>query len=145
MDDALFVGGGETVGDLQGVVDGLAERDRRFREAGAEGLAFEQFGDDVGRAVGFADVEDGKNVGMVQGSGGAGFLGETLQAVLVSGERGGQNLDGDGAVEAGVAGAIDFAHSAGSDGRKDFVGTETASSGEGHKRLDDSTLTLRGG
>ena len=43
-----------------------------------------------------------------------------------------QNLDGDGAVEAGVLGAIDLAHAARAKRREDFVGTEFGARGEGH-------------
>lgn len=35
-----------------------------------------------------------------------------------------RSLDRDEAVEAGVAGLVDFAHAAGSYGREDFVGSE---------------------
>jgi len=38
-----------------------------------------------------------------------------------------QHLDGDRAVETGVAGFIDFAHAAGSEGREEFVRTELVS------------------
>ena len=98
MDDALFVRGGQAAGDLLGVVDGFAGSERAVAQAVAEGLALEQFGDDVGRAVFLADIEDGENVGMVQRRGRAGFLREALQALGIGGERCGQNLDGDVAV-----------------------------------------------
>jgi hypothetical protein len=51
---------------------------------------------------------NGKNVGMVQGCGGARFLLETAQAVGVRGEEAGQDLDGDIAPQAGTVRAIDF-------------------------------------
>ena len=39
----------------------------------------------------------------------------------------GKNFDGDGAVEAGVFGFVDFTHPAGAERRQDFVRTEPAS------------------
>src|ERR1039458_688751 len=60
-------------------------------------------------AVIVADIEDRKNMGVVERGGGACFLCEALQAVAIGREGRGKNLDGDVAVEAGVAGAGDFA------------------------------------
>ena len=70
---------------------------------------------------------------MVQRGRSPGFLGEALQAVLIGGEGRRQDLDGYGAVEAGVVGAIDFAHSTGAEGSQNFIRAETISSGERHK------------
>jgi hypothetical protein len=47
-------------------VDGIAEFQSAMAQALAQSLALEQFGDDVGRTVLLTDVEDGKNVGMVE-------------------------------------------------------------------------------
>ena len=86
MDDAFFVGGGESMRDLQSVVERFAYWNRAAAQALAQGFALEEFGDDVGRAVAGADVEDGQNVGMVQGGGGEGFLFEAAKAVGVERE-----------------------------------------------------------
>jgi len=43
-----------------------------------------------------------------------------------------QNLDGDGAVETGVAGLVDLPHSACADEAQDFVGTEARARREAH-------------
>ena len=79
-----------------------------------------------------ADVEDRENVGMVQRRRGPRLLRKTLQAVRVAGKRCGQDLDGDGAVEAGVMGAVDLAHSACADRCLNFIRTEVGSSGDVH-------------
>lgn len=39
----------------------------------------------------------------------------------------GKNFDGDGAIEAGVSGFVDFAHTARADRREDLIRTEPAS------------------
>ena len=44
----------------------------------------------------------------------------------------GKNLDGDGAIEAGIDRAIDLAHAAGADRRDDFVRAEFGAGGERH-------------
>ena len=54
---------------------------------------------------------------------------ESLAQVRVCGQLCRKHLYRDDAIEAGVAGAIDFAHAAGADGRFDLVGTETGTGG----------------
>ena len=101
-------------------------------EDGAQGLAFEELLDDVGRAVVLADVVDGGDVGVVQDAGGLGLLLEAAQAIGVGGEGGGEDLDGDVAAEARVLGAVDLPHAAGADGGEDLVGAEAGAGGERH-------------
>ena len=132
MNDALLVGGGEATSDLLRIVDGLARGERTVAQAVAERLAFEQFRDHVGRAAIVTDIVDRKNVRMVERGGGTSFLREALQAVGVGGERCRKNLDGDVAVEAGVAGAVDFAHPARTQRRLNCIGTEFRARGKGH-------------
>src|SRR5450755_815060 len=52
------------------------------------------------------------DIGMAEAGNGAGFAVKALAKVWVRGEVTGQDLDGNGAVQAGVAGTIHFAHSA---------------------------------
>ncbi len=132
VDDPLLVRGGEAVDDLEGVVDRLARRELAAGEDGAEGLAFEELLDDVGRAVVLADVVDGGDVGVVEDAGGFGLLLEAAQAIGVGGEGGGEDLDRDVAAEARVLGAVDLPHAAGADGGEDLVGAEAGAGGEGH-------------
>ena len=56
----------------------------------------------------------------------------------IGGERGGEDLDGDGPVEPRVAGSIDLAHAARADRRDDLVRAEACTSGQGH----EATLIL---
>ena len=51
VDDALLVGGGETLGDLERVVHGLLLRDRTGVELPAQRLAFQKLHDGVGDPV----------------------------------------------------------------------------------------------
>jgi hypothetical protein len=59
---------------------------------------------------------------MIQRGDGAGFALEALAALRVGGKIRGKDFDGDVAAEARIARAIDFAHTAGAEGRDDFVG-----------------------
>lgn len=51
------VGGGQTLRRLNAVVDRLAQRHGRGAHALAQGLAFQQFGDEIPRALEFADID----------------------------------------------------------------------------------------
>jgi hypothetical protein len=88
-----------------------------------KGLAVEQLGDEVRRALMSSDVVNDQNVGMIEGAGRAGLLLEALQADRIGCERTGENLDCDLAIQAGIAGAIHFAHATSADWRMDLIGS----------------------
>ena len=67
-----------------------------------------------------------------QGGEGPGFALEPLPQLGISADVFGQDLDGDRAVEARVAGCVDFAHAPCTDGGLDFIGAEAGAGGEGH-------------
>ncbi len=79
-----------------------------------------------------SDIMHGENVGMIESSDGTGFLLEAAQTVSVRRKGRGKNFDGDDAIEAGVAGAIDLAHTAGAERCKDFIRAEFRAAGERH-------------
>ena len=74
--------------------------------------------------IGVADLVDRDQVRMVQARGGAGLVGESREPLGVAGERFGQHLQRDGAVELDVLGAIDLAHAAASEQRPDPIPAE---------------------
>ena len=121
MDDAGAVGGGEGVGDLDGVVEGVACAEGAALEFLLKGFAGDQFHDDAVSALVFEDVVDGEDVGVAEGGGGLGFLMEAAAEVGVGGVGGGEELEGDVAVQFGVAGLIDNAHAAGTDLFEDLI------------------------
>ena len=133
MNDAFFVRRGQSVRDLQGVVQSLAQRDWSAAQALAQGLALEQFGDYVGRAFARADVEYGQNIGMVQRSGGESFLLKTAQAVGIKRKRLRQNFDRHFAFEARVAGAINLAHASRAEQGDNFIRPEFGAWGQVHR------------
>ena len=110
MDDAGGVSGVQSVGDLRGQVECLANRKRAAADEVAQRLALHQFGHYVGDAVLVAGIVKRDDVGMRQGGGGAPFLLEAAPPVGALGELRRQNLDGDIAAEAGIVGAVDLAH-----------------------------------
>src|SRR2546428_5749913 len=83
MDDPFLVRSGQTMRNLDRIVDRFALRLRRAAQSFAQRLAFEQFRDDVRRTVMHANIVDGKNVGMVQRAGSLCFLLETPQSILI--------------------------------------------------------------
>ena len=60
------------------------------------------------------------------------FLLEAAEPIGVGREERRQDLDGDVAPEARVAGAKDLAHAAGADRRDDFKRAEAGTGGQGH-------------
>ena len=79
-----------------------------------------------------ADVVKMADVRVIQRRDGTGFALEAVLKFGTGGKMRGENLDGDGAVEAGVIGAVDFAHAAGAERGLNFVGAEFCARGQGH-------------
>ena len=77
-----------------------------------------------------ADVEDRQQIRMVHRSGGARLLLEATQAVGVLGEHRRQDLDGDLARDARIAGAVDLPHPARPERCDDFVMTNAGAGGK---------------
>jgi len=139
MSDGCCVGLGEAFGDLSGDVEGFADGQGAGVEEFAEGFAFDQLHGDVVDRVMVAEFVDGDDVGVIEGGGGTGFAFEAVQTILIGGKFGGKDFYGDGAVEAGIVSAIDFAHSAGAKGALNFVGAKFCASGQGHEQVSISS------
>ena len=132
MDDAVAMSALEAVANFSADTSELLERKRAFFQTIGESFTLEIFHDDVANAVLFADVVELADVGMIQGRDGAGFAFEACVRFGFFGEMFGENLDGDGAVEAGVARAVDFAHAACAEAGLNFVGAELGAGSERH-------------
>ncbi|HUL79116.1 MAG TPA: hypothetical protein VL691_17755 [Vicinamibacteria bacterium] len=135
MHHALLVGGGETAGDLLGVGDRLPDGECPALEEIAERAAFEQLGDEVGGALAGVDVEEGEEVGVAEGASEASLLLEAVEPVEGVAQFAGEDLDRHVAAEAGVAGAVDLAHLAGSEKTGDLVRPQPCPGRERHGRL----------
>ncbi len=110
VDDALVVRRREAARDLGGVLDRPPLGQRPSREPLPEGPPLEQFRHGVGRAVVHAEVVDGEDARVGERGEGLRLVLEAGQPVRIPGEALGQDLDGNGAVEAGVPRPVDLAH-----------------------------------
>src|SRR5262249_43954446 len=108
------------------------EGQRAASQALREGFAFDVFHDEIVGAVFVADVIEDADVGMIQRGDGFCFAVESLARLGLSCGMVGQNFYGDNAVEASVAGAIDFAHAAAAKNGKDLVWAQTLSGSNRH-------------
>ena len=126
---------GERIGDLEGVLNRPVDGKRPFPEMLGKGLSFEVLHHEKVDAVLVSDVVEGADVRMLKRGDGARFALEPLTEIGVGGERSGQDLDGDEAIEPDVAGLVDLAHAAGSQRAQDFIRTEANAGSQTHGRL----------
>jgi len=129
---APAVGGVQGVGDLDRVPHHVGGRDRTPDQPRGQGLALEMLHHQVVVAVLLADVEEGADVRMIQAADGLGLALEPFLEVGAGGGALGQDLDGDRAFQARVAGAVDLAHASGADLGLDLVGAERLSWFQAH-------------
>lgn len=141
--DAIFEGDENVCGLNVSMDDGAAMRDRKcnsnvgspFASSGIrnaalgndfiEGLALDQFHNQVRSLRGLLDahVVNGDDGGMRKLANDAGFAKKTVAGVTAC-ERGGEELDRDGAVNQGIMGADDAAVCACADSFEDLVATD---------------------
>ena len=130
--DPLLVRRREPAGDLDGVVDRLAHRERTRQQSRPQRFPFEELRDDVRGAVVRAEVVDRGDAGVVQHAGGPRFLLEALEPVRVLRESRGQNLDRHVAPKARILRPVDLPHPPSPDRRQDLVRPELRTGGERH-------------
>ncbi len=134
-----LVRGGQSVGDLQGKVECLP----RAETVGAQGFALHQLGHHVGHIALRADIVHGHDVGMIERSHRAGFLGEALPEGGVAGVLRRQGFQSHVAGQARVPGAINLPHTTGADGFLDTVGSEYSAGGEGHAQTNSNLRIVK--
>ena len=98
-----------------------------------EGVALQVLHDEEHRASGLADIMERADVGMRQRRDALRFALEAGPAIGISGDVSRKDFNRDGALEAGVAGLVDFAHPPVADQAEDFVGAEPRPSDKGHR------------
>ena len=91
----------------------------------AQAFALQQLRDNKWCAALFSDVVNGKNVGVIERRDCLRLLFKAPQPVAFPGEGFRKNFQSNFASKACIARAIYFAHSAGSDGGENFVGTKS--------------------
>ena len=127
VDDALAVRVVEGVADLGDEFEGLGGVQAGAVQDLAEVGAIDELHDEVEmacaarpstvlpsplRRLGLAEIVDGDDAGVLELGEGARFAAEAGDELRVGGDFGGEELDGDGAVERGLAAFIDRAHAA---------------------------------
>ena len=147
MRDAGMMRGVERIEDLDADPKRRVERQRPSLQTRGECFAVEIRHHEIRRSLVRADVVQGTDVRMVDSRDDARFAVEALAYAGIDGQRRGQNLDGDGAIQAGVGRLVDLPHPAGANQRHDLVGAETRTRIEGHsaaRRIIASRLLRRG-
>ena len=124
MDDPGGMGRSERIGDLDGVAERLGDRPPASRQAPRQGRAGHVLHDDEVAAAVAADVVDRDDVRVIEGAGGLRLLREAPLAVRVDDLVGRQHLDGDGATQLRIAGAVHDAHTTLAKGRIEEVASE---------------------
>ena len=124
MGDALPVRLVEGVRNLDSDLQRLIERQRPLLQPLGQRVALEILHDQEVGALVLAHVVQRANVRVIQAGDGLRLALEPLLEVGVCGDMRGEDFDGDGAVQAGVAGFVHLAHAARAEGGEDFVGAE---------------------
>ena len=132
VDDALLMGSGESLRDLQRIVHGLLLRNRARVELSAQRLAFQKLHDGVGDSVLVSEVVDREDVLV-------GKRRDRLRLALEPRERVGigrdglrEDLDRDVPVQLPVPRPVHLPHPARAERREDLVGTESSTRGKRH-------------
>ncbi len=132
MHDTLFVRRRQSPRHLQRIVNRLPAGKRPAPYALPQSLAFEQFGNNVRSSALLPDIENRKNVGMIQRRCRARFLREPLQPLRICRVRGRQNLNGHDAIEPRIVRSIHFSHASRTNQGLDLVGAQFRSWSECH-------------
>jgi len=127
------VGGFERAGDLQRQAQGLFQRQMPAVQPLGERVALHQLQHQETRPAGLFEAVDAGDVRMVERRQRAGLALESGEPVGIRCELGRQRLDGHVASQPGVAGAVDFAHSALAEQVLHFVWAERVPGGESHR------------
>ncbi len=112
MEDAGPVGLRQSVSDLDGVLQRLGRAQAPGRNQLVEGLSLDALHHDEVHALLGADVVDGDDVGMVEGTGRPSFLDKALLAAQIGDLVGRQDFDRHRAVEVHIASLVDHPHAA---------------------------------
>jgi hypothetical protein len=122
---------GQRVGNLRRHVERLVERQRAFLQPIGQRLAVEILHDEKRHALLIADVVERADVRMGELRDGARLAIEPIAEQRIGRECIGKDFDRDRAVEPGVSGFVDLAHTAGPEGGQDLERPEAPAGTEG--------------
>jgi hypothetical protein len=129
--------------DLCAVLQDLVKRERPFLQPFGKRFPFNALHNEVVDSVLIADIVQHANVRVIENGDGFGF---SFKALLVNGitrKLSRKNLDRNGAIQPGIAGAVDLAHPASTEGGTDFIGSEECPRSEGHVGREYTALRAR--
>ena len=133
MDDAQFVRRFQRLGDLPRDGCHVRGRDRSLFEAFGKGGAVDELEHEPRRDAGVLEAIDVADVRVVERCQQLRLAPEAGQPIRIGGKRTWQDLQGDVAIELGVAGPIHLAHTAGAKDADDLVGPHEGANREGHE------------
>jgi hypothetical protein len=145
VDDPLLVRRLERFGHLPGDRQRLLDRDRSLADPVGERRPFDQFHHERGHARALLQPVDGGDVGVVQRGQRARLPVEPRQSILILCHRLRQDLDGHGAAQVGVGGAVHLTHATDTDLRGNLVRTDSGTRGQRHAARNSSTKLGRKG
>ena len=133
MDESGAVRRIERIGHLHCVTQRRGRGQRGFEQQRCEGVAVQQRHHQKTDPTLFADIEQRTDVRMRELRDAARLALESRQRVRRWRSVGVQNLDRHRSIEPAVAGAVDLAHSACADWRKNFVWSKLRAGGKAHE------------
>ncbi len=132
MDDSSTVGFFESVGDLDGDGQNLFGSERTLAQALGQRLALQELHDQVVDGAFVAHIMEHADIGMLKLRDDFGFAFEAGAQFSARHQLSVQYFDGDRAVQARVASAIDLTHATRAERRFDFVGAKSGARGQSH-------------
>ena len=130
--DALLVRVLHGLGDLPGDVERVAERQRARLEQVCQRAPFDEFHHQGRDAVAVFEPVDVRDVRMVEQRQRVRFTREPGDAFGVTGDRRGQDFDGDLTIQGTVECGVDFAHPARTEAAGDFVLPDARAGAQAH-------------
>jgi hypothetical protein len=125
MNDAFAVSSVERLGNLCGDHNSSIDWQRAELQSLAERLSLEELQDEERDTLVLSDIVDSTNVWVVHPRNCTSFALEPIQLGTLDTTHGGEHLNGDGPVKAGILGVVHLAHPSGSDQGDDLVRTDS--------------------
>ena len=142
MDHAVAVGFIQRVRHLRAILQHLVRGKRPPPDTHAQSFAFQVLQHQVVGSFVLSNVIQNTDVRMRELGNGASLALETFAEFRIAGKMVRQDFDGDIAVQSRIAGAVNFAHPAGSSGRDDLVRAQACACSERHGNPNGGRLYL---
>src|ERR1700693_3442612 len=121
MNDASSVCNIKGVGNLNSEIEDVLDGERLALDMLTESFTVDEFHDDEGTVILFANIVDGAYAGMIERGSGVSFAAETLQSLSILIHVVGQEFQSYSAIKAGVQALVDDTHSASTEFFQDAI------------------------